>query len=97
MPNYPWLFDAPTDVASLESKIAVQQALGVPIKERTAQEIASSVAIQGRAIADDLKAAGVEARPETEIVALIAYLQKLGKSEPVAPKGGGHGPKTAQH
>jgi cbb3-type cytochrome oxidase cytochrome c subunit len=32
---------------------------------------------------DDLNKSGANAEPDKEIIALIAYLQKLGKSEPV--------------
>ena len=46
---------------------------------------AASCATQSKAIAADLQTAGVETPPDREIVALIAYLQKLGKSEPVNP------------
>jgi cytochrome c oxidase cbb3-type subunit I/II len=34
---------------------------------------------QANAIAATLKADGIEVAPETEIIALIAYLQRLGK------------------
>ena len=83
MPNYRWLFRQPTDVDALASKIAVQKKLGVPFRETTLAEIQESCAKQGQAIADDLRAAGVETPPDREIVALISYLQKLGKSEAV--------------
>ena len=85
MPNYPWLFRQQTDVGALVSKIAVQKKLGVPFTETTLAEIEASAAKQGKVIADDLKTAGVETPADREIVALISYLQKLGKSEPVKP------------
>ena len=37
-------------------------------------------------IAAELRAAGAYVAPDREIVALIAYLQKLGKSESVVPQ-----------
>ncbi len=85
MPPYPWLLANDTDVAALPSKLAVQRTLGVPYPVFTPAEIAASVTQQSKAIAADLKAAGAYVAPEKEIVALIAYLQHLGKYEPVHP------------
>ncbi len=81
MPNYPWLYEDSTDVAALQRKIAVQRKLGVPFKETTKEQIFESASRQAQMIVDDLKTAGAEVPPDREIVALIAYLQKLGKSE----------------
>jgi cytochrome c oxidase cbb3-type subunit I/II len=55
--------------------------LGVPYSESEQVDATKNLASQAQSIADDLKANGVAA-PElekTEIVALIAYLQRLGK------------------
>ncbi len=95
MPNYPWLFTDRTDIASLRRKIEVQRKLGVPFKETTQAEIAESCRVQGEAIVADLKTAGAETTPDRQIVALIAYMQKLGKSEVVAPEQKSAHPKTA--
>jgi cytochrome c oxidase cbb3-type subunit I/II len=80
MPNYPWLAHNATDVASLTGKLNVQRTLGVPYPAMSPAEIAANVDIQSKAIAADLRAAGAEVAADREIVALIAYLQKLGKS-----------------
>ncbi len=85
MPNYPWLFERKTDVAALDSKLAVQRILGVPYPEYKDGELLLAVETQAKSIADDLRASGVYIAPDREIVALIAYLQKLGKHEIVAP------------
>jgi cytochrome c oxidase cbb3-type subunit I/II len=85
MPNYPWLFTQKTDVASLKSKLAVQRMLGVPYPEYGDGELLMVVEKQAKEIADDLHAAGAVVEPDREIVALIAYLQKLGKYENVSP------------
>lgn len=81
MPNYPWLFTKNTDVADLPSKINVQRTLGVPYGPMSPQQIFDSVEQQSKAIAKNLRAAGAYVAPEKEIVALIAYLQKLGQYE----------------
>ncbi|HEY0943648.1 MAG TPA: cytochrome-c oxidase, cbb3-type subunit I [Opitutaceae bacterium] len=86
MPNYPWLLANATDVAALPSKLSVQRTLGVPYPEWTEAEIDASVAAQAKTVADDLRASGAYVAPDKEIVALIAYLQKLGKYEAVKPQ-----------
>ena len=85
MPNDPWLLTKATDTAALPGKISVQRMLGVPYPAWSPAEVFASVDAQAKAIADDLRAAGTSAAPDREIIALIAYLQKLGKFETVAP------------
>ncbi|HUG10867.1 MAG TPA: cbb3-type cytochrome c oxidase subunit II, partial [Opitutaceae bacterium] len=84
MPSYPWLLENDADVAALPSKIAAQRALGVPYPAWTDEEIATSVATQSSGIATGLKDAGAYVAPDKEIIALIAYLQHLGKFEDVS-------------
>lgn len=84
MPNYPWLYTQTMDVEALTSKLAVQRELGVPYPPMDSKTIRKSAYAQGKTICDDLKQAGVQnVRPDDEIVALIAYLQHLGKSQKV--------------
>jgi cytochrome c oxidase cbb3-type subunit I/II len=84
MPNYPWLLTNATDVAALPSKLSVQRMLGVPYPNWTPEQITARVNEQAKAISADLRTAGSYVAPEKEIVALIAYLQSLGRSEVVA-------------
>ncbi|MBI5689330.1 MAG: cytochrome-c oxidase, cbb3-type subunit I [Verrucomicrobia bacterium] len=84
MPPYPWLLKNDTQVAALPSKLSVQRTLGVPYPNWTPEQITARVNEQAKAISADLKAAGAYVAPEKEIVALIAYLQRLGKSESIA-------------
>jgi len=85
MPNYPWLFTEKTDVDALYSKISVQRLLGVPYPKWIAAQIKENVAAQEQTIVDGLRAAGVEPASDSKIIALIAYLQKMGKYETVVP------------
>ncbi len=86
MPNYPWLFTQKTESArSLVAKLAVQRMLGVPYPDYTEAELAEIVDTQAKEIVADLRGAGAQTEPDREIVALIAYLQKLGKYETVTP------------
>jgi cytochrome c oxidase cbb3-type subunit I/II len=84
MPSYPWLLTRDTDVAALPAKLSAQRTLGVPYPEWTPAQIATRVGEQARAISANLRADGAYVAPEKEIVALIAYLQRLGKSESVS-------------
>jgi cytochrome c oxidase cbb3-type subunit I/II len=86
MPSYPWLLENNTDVAALPSKIRVQRMLGVPYGPMSAQQIFDEANGQAKAISLGLREAGAYVAPEKEVVALIAYLQKLGQYTPVAPK-----------
>jgi cytochrome c oxidase cbb3-type subunit I/II len=79
MPRYTWLYDSKIDYASLEKKMQVMASLGVPY---SSEEIANGVvAAQAHAqtIADGLASSGVPATiVNKEVIALIAYMQRLG-------------------
>lgn len=89
MPAYTWLYDDNTDWASTEGKIMTLRSLGVPYPagfERTALDSAKA---QAATIAADLAKGGNGTSADKEIVALIAYLQRLGtdiKKAPVAAR-----------
>jgi cytochrome c oxidase cbb3-type subunit I/II len=83
MPDYPWLFDRDADIGALKSKIDVLRTLGVPYPPWSAAEIEALAMDQAKQVSRDLRAQQRLIAPEREIVALIAYLQKLGKFEPV--------------
>jgi cytochrome c oxidase cbb3-type subunit I/II len=85
MPNYPWLYTQKTEVDLLPHKMEVQRHLGVPYPEQTKEQIAQQIEKQELTYTAELKTSGAEVEPDREIVALIAYLQKLGKCEQVKP------------
>lgn len=80
MPSYPWLAAKDTDFTILRKKLSVLKTLGVPYDDETvanADIIAQKEALK---IAEELVAQGApEGLEKKEIVALIAYLQALGK------------------
>ncbi|MCB9204833.1 MAG: cytochrome-c oxidase, cbb3-type subunit II, partial [Flavobacteriales bacterium] len=78
MPSYPWLFDSEVDTEDTPAKIRAMQTLGVPYEEGYDQIAVDDLNAQAQAIADGLKKDNIEVLPQTEIVALIAYLQRLG-------------------
>ncbi|MEI6655041.1 MAG: cbb3-type cytochrome c oxidase subunit I [Verrucomicrobiota bacterium] len=101
MPAFPWLFEQETDIQSLPNKIATQKRLGVPWPDKDPLEIRAMAEIQALEIAASLVAAKVDlpAQPrlagdalrdslaKTKVVALIAYIQKLGAYRPVTREG----------
>ncbi|MNC95304.1 Cytochrome C oxidase, mono-heme subunit/FixO [compost metagenome] len=61
--------------------------IGVPYEEGYENQANLDLDKQAKRIADNLNMEGIEVAPETEIIALIAYLQRLGidiKSQKVA-------------
>ena len=83
MPRYTWLYTDDTDYASLPGKINALRMLGVPYPlNLTPAEIDAQARYQAKTIADGLKKPGKDlfTEPDREIVAVIAYLQRLGKN-----------------
>jgi cytochrome c oxidase cbb3-type subunit I/II len=79
MPAYPHLFTARRDTANVSNRVDAMRAAGVPYRPfeiTAANAIASS---QAQAIAQDLTTNGARVEPDAEIVALVAYLQRLGR------------------
>ena len=83
MPNFQWLLTDPVDMAILPKKIAVMRTLGVPYPAMSDTMVLANARAQAAGIADDLKASGATVAPDKQVIALIAYLQGLGKYEPV--------------
>lgn len=79
MPAYPWLLDNELDTASTPAKIRAMQTLGVPYPEGydgTANQDIVKQEIQIKlSLADDK----IKTGSNKEVIALIAYLQRLGK------------------
>ncbi|MDN3667789.1 cytochrome-c oxidase, cbb3-type subunit I [Echinicola jeungdonensis] len=78
MPSYSWMATNTMDHSDLPAKIETMQKLGVPYPEGFSQEAVENAHKQAQGIAANLKESGIEVLPDTEIVALIAYLQRLG-------------------
>ncbi len=79
MPNYPWLYDNKIDTASTPAKIRAMQTLGVPYPEGYDKVANQELMNQANGIRLSLKMDKIETNKDAEIVALIAYLQRLGK------------------
>ena len=79
MPGYPYLAESKIDYKFLKESIRALKKVGVPYPENYQAAAVVDATEQGQIIADDLVANGKKVTAENEIVALIAYLQRLGK------------------
>ncbi len=89
MPRYPWLLENTLDTGDIAAKINAMTTLGVPYPPGYADKALADLHKQADAIAANLKNQGVTVSSDKEIVALIAYLQRLGtdiKAKGVAQK-----------
>jgi cytochrome c oxidase cbb3-type subunit I/II len=79
MPEYGWLFRKKTDYDILEKKLSVLNAVGVPYSEDEIRNASMDAKNQAQEIINGLADSGVEAKMrDKQIIALIAYLQRLG-------------------
>ena len=79
MPPYPWLLEDSWDPDDVAATVAAMETLGVDMSA-----IALSPEDQAAAIVERLAASGIQTSPDREIVALIAYLQRMGVDGRVA-------------
>lgn len=79
MPAYPWLFHRTIDTGSTAAKIRAMQTLGVPYPKGYDRIANQDLMKQASMITEDLKQKKVFTQPSLEIIALIAYMQKLGR------------------
>jgi cytochrome c oxidase cbb3-type subunit I/II len=92
MPTYPWLFEDKTNFAILKKKFEVMRTVGVPYTDEQIARAPEAALEQAKKIAGGLsKDAPVAGLEEREIIALVSYLQRLGKNPRLfdSPKLGG--------
>ena len=78
MPSYPWLVNNDLDTSTTISKINAMRKLGVPYEAEYASVANEELQSQAEKIAANLADNGVQVMSNKEIIALIAYLQRLG-------------------
>jgi cytochrome c oxidase cbb3-type subunit I/II len=78
MPAYPWLIRNDLDVKYTARKIRIMQSLGVPYADGYDKLANADLVSQAQQIAGGLKSTGIDVEADKEIIALIAYLQRLG-------------------
>ena len=64
-------------------KLALMQKLGVPYSNLEIDNAAANERAQAQTVANDLEQNGVKVDRDSEIIALIAYLQRLGRDQGV--------------
>jgi cytochrome c oxidase cbb3-type subunit I/II len=85
MPSYAFMKTHKTDTGGLVKKLKVMKSLGVPYTDAEIASAAVTAASQGDLIRVDLAAQDVKVDADSDLVALIAYLQRLGRGpQPVA-------------
>ena len=86
MPAYAHFKRKTVNVSALERHLAAQKTLGVPYTDQDLALAGQRYASQAKLIADDLAAKSVMVSPNSEMIAMIAYLQRLGRGpQPLAP------------
>ncbi len=78
MPPYPWLIHDDLDISLTAKKIIAMQKLGVPYPQGYADQAVADLQKQAHEIAEGLRASGIQVDDTKEIIAMIAYLQRLG-------------------
>ncbi|MHB1277281.1 MAG: cytochrome-c oxidase, cbb3-type subunit I, partial [Bacteroidia bacterium] len=84
MPPYPWLTTNELNTSQTVSKIKAMRTLGVPYPQGYENQALTDLKKQAEKIAANLKKEGVrnkdksEVSPNVQVIALIAYLQRLG-------------------
>lgn len=89
MPSYPWLYEQMIDKDETAGKINALRTVGVPYPDGYEATANDDLDKQAAQISENLGMEGYQIVKEAEIVALIAYLQRLGmdiKANKVAEK-----------
>ena len=89
MPAYPWLFDAAVEKSVVADKHAVLKKLGTPYTDEQVKNAVADYDAQAARVVQNLVTQGkadAQAHADSEIVALIAYLMRLGRN--LEPAGG---------
>lgn len=78
MPRFSWLKEQELNISDTESKINAMRTLGVPYEAGFEKIANAELQKQADIIAKDLQKQGIDVTSDKEIIALIAYLQRLG-------------------
>ncbi|NDA61359.1 MAG: cytochrome-c oxidase, cbb3-type subunit I [Chitinophagia bacterium] len=85
MPTYAWMLDNPIDTASTPAKIRAMQKLGVPYPKGYDRVANEDLMKQAAFIRIKLEADKIKTPANREIIAMIAYLQRLGTDIKAVP------------
>ncbi len=95
MPNYPWLLSDKLDVAVVGDRMRALRKVGVPYTDEQIEGAQKSIDAQSKKIVANLATGSItNAPPDREIIAVIAYLQRLGTDIKAAPAAASAAPTT---
>jgi len=84
MPAYPWMLTQEMDMESIDERISALRSVGVPYAEGYEDEALADMKAQAEEITEGLHQSGfkeidgIKIESDKEIIAIIAYLQRLG-------------------
>jgi cytochrome c oxidase cbb3-type subunit I/II len=78
MPPYPWLLERKLNLEYTQAKLKTLRTLGTPYSDEYIENAVVEAKAQAETVVANLKKDGIEVTPDREIVAMIAYLQRLG-------------------
>lgn len=85
MPAYPWLLEWTVDPDDVQASLTALRTIGTPYEDAVMADVAGALRAQAEPIAERMTAQGSPATWDLEIVALTAYLQRLGTDRPGGP------------
>jgi len=79
MPNYPWLYTTKLDTSLTVAKMEALRKVGTPYDDEMMKDALVRLDRDAKRIAERVsRELGEPVEPDTEVIALIAYMQKLG-------------------
>jgi len=78
MPAYPFLLENDLDISNTPAKINAMRTLGVPYEKGYENKAVEDLVTQSNKIAGNLLNDSIRISPKKEVIALIAYIQRLG-------------------
>jgi len=78
MPRYPWLLTQKLQSNAAPARIAALRKIGVPYPDGYETDALVDMPRQAKQIVANLEVGGIKGDPDAEIIALIAYMQRLG-------------------
>ncbi len=85
MPSYAWMLDDAIDTASTPAKIRAMKILGVPYPDGYDKQANADLMTQANSIRINLKIDKINTAANKEIIAMIAYLQRVGSDIKLQP------------
>ena len=79
MPAYAFMLQDNLDTSTTSAKINAMRTLGVPYEKGFEDVANANLMEQAKGISDNLKTDSIKVSPNKEVIALIAYIQRLGK------------------